>query len=155
MPEAAAAIVRLADTLRTQIAESAPVEHNIPADDPALGGAMTTEMLFAAPAVAVANPTGTSPLINVYETIDLPLVSVLLRMEQAGVRIDPSFFAEMSTRLAVEIDNLAERIYRTRASLQHQLAEAAWRRAVQQDAAAQADEVWQGQGGFDGAGCSG
>jgi DNA polymerase I len=111
LPEAAAAIVRLADTLRTQIAESAPVEHNIPADDPALGGAVTTEMLFAAPAAAVANPTGTSPLINVYETIDLPLVSVLLRMEQAGVRIDPEFLREMSTRLAVEIDNLAERIY--------------------------------------------
>ncbi len=68
-------------------------------------------MLFAAPAAAVANPTGTSPLINVYETIDLPLVSVLLRMEQAGVRIDPEFLREMSTRLAVEIDNLAERIY--------------------------------------------
>ena len=111
LPEAAAAIVRLADVLHAQIAESGPVEHHIPADDPALGGAVTTEMLFAAPATAVANPTGTSPLINVYETIDLPLVSVLLRMEQAGVRIDPEFLREMSTRLAVEIDNLAERFY--------------------------------------------
>jgi DNA polymerase I len=111
LPEAAAAIVRLAEALGQQIAESAPVEHNIPADDPALGGAVTPEMLFATPATAVANPTGTSPLINVYETIDLPLVSVLLRMEQAGVRIDPEFLREMSTRLAVEIDNLAERIY--------------------------------------------
>jgi DNA polymerase-1 len=111
LPEAAAAIVRLADMLQAQIAESGPVEHNIPADDPVLGGAVTREMLFAAPAAAVANPTGTSPLIHVYETIDLPLVSVLLRMEQAGVRIDPGFLREMSTRLAVEIDNLAERIY--------------------------------------------
>jgi DNA polymerase I len=111
LPEAAAAIVRLADTLRAQIAESGPVEHNIPADDPALGGAVTTEMLFATPAAAVANPTGSSALIHVYETIDLPLVSVLLRMEQAGVRIDPEFLREMSTRLAIEIDNLAERIY--------------------------------------------
>ncbi len=32
-------------------------------------------------------------------------------MEQTGVRIDPEFLREMSTRLAVEIDNLAERIY--------------------------------------------
>ena len=48
---------------------------------------------------------------SVYETIDLPLVPVLLRMEQAGVRIDPEFLRGMSTRLAVEIDNLAERIY--------------------------------------------
>jgi DNA polymerase-1 len=48
---------------------------------------------------------------NVYDTIDLPLVSVLLRMEQAGVRIDPAVLNEMSNRLSVEIDNLAERIY--------------------------------------------
>ncbi len=48
---------------------------------------------------------------NVYETIDLPLVPVLLRMEQAGVRIDSTVLNDMSNRLAVEIDNLAERIY--------------------------------------------
>jgi DNA polymerase-1 len=32
-------------------------------------------------------------------------------MEQAGVRIDPAVLREMSSRLAVEIDTLAERIY--------------------------------------------
>ncbi len=111
LPEAAAAIVRLADALHEQIAESGPVEHHIIADDPALGGAMTTEMLFATPAVAGTKSAGPSPLMEVYERIDLPLVSVLLRMEQAGVRIDPGFLREMSTRLAVEIDNLAERVY--------------------------------------------
>ncbi len=47
-----------------------------------------------------------------YETIDKPLVSVLLRMEQVGVRIDPEFLRGMSTRLAVEIDDLAEGIYK-------------------------------------------
>ncbi len=111
LPEAAAAIVRLADALHEQIAESGPVEHHIIADDPALGGAMTTEMLFATPAAAGTKAEGASPLMEVYETIDLPLVAVLLRMEQAGVRIDPEFLRGMSTRLAVEIDNLAERIY--------------------------------------------
>jgi DNA polymerase I len=111
LPEASAAIVRLADALHEQIAESGPVEHHIIADDPALGGAMTTEMLFATPAVAGTKAVGASPLMQVYETIDLPLVEVLLRMEQAGVRIDPEFLRGMSTRLAVEIDNLAERIY--------------------------------------------
>jgi DNA polymerase I len=111
LPEAAAAIVRLADALHEQIAESGPVEHHIVADDPALGGAMTTEMLFATPAAAGTKSVGASPLMEVYETIDLPLVEVLLRMEQAGVRIDPEFLRGMSTRLAVEIDNLAERIY--------------------------------------------
>jgi DNA polymerase-1 len=51
-------------------------------------------------------------LTHIYETMDLPLVPVLLRMEQAGVRIDSAVLGEMSTRLAVDIDNLAERIYR-------------------------------------------
>jgi DNA polymerase-1 len=110
LPEAAAAIVRLAATLVQQIAESGPVEHNIPTDDPSLGGAVTREMLFATPAAPVITG-GISPLQHVYETIDKPLVPVLLRMEQAGVRIDPDFLRKMSTRLAVEIDNLAERIY--------------------------------------------
>ncbi len=50
-------------------------------------------------------------LTPIYETMDLPLVPVLLRMEQAGVRIDSDVLGEMSSRLAVDIDNLAERIY--------------------------------------------
>jgi DNA polymerase-1 len=53
----------------------------------------------------------TAKVTNVYETIDLPLVTVLLSMEQAGVRIDSSVLGAMSSRLAIEIDNLAERIY--------------------------------------------
>jgi DNA polymerase-1 len=53
----------------------------------------------------------TSKVTDVYDTIDLPLVPVLLRMEQAGVRIDPTVLNEMSNRLAIEIDDLAERIY--------------------------------------------
>ena len=110
LPEAAAAIVRLASALSAQIGET-HVEPTIPKDDPALGGAVTPEMLFAAPAAKGPQTSGISPLVNVYETIDLPLVPVLLRMEQAGVRIDPAVLNEMSSRLAVEIDNLAEKIY--------------------------------------------
>jgi DNA polymerase-1 len=52
-----------------------------------------------------------SGLTHIYETMDLPLVSVLLRMEQTGVRIDSTVLGDMSNRLAVDIDNLAERIY--------------------------------------------
>ena len=111
LPEAATSIARLAATLGQQVAEYAPTKHIIPADDPALGGAVTSEMLFATSTVSAAVSTETSPLVTVYETIDKPLVSVLLRMEQTGVRIDPEFLRSMSTRLAVEIDNLAERIY--------------------------------------------
>jgi DNA polymerase-1 len=77
LPEAAAAIVRLATVLSEQIAEA----------------------------------TSAAPLRTVYETIDLPLVPVLLQMEQTGVRIDPVALSEMSTRLAVDMDTLAERIY--------------------------------------------
>ncbi len=50
-------------------------------------------------------------LTHIYETMDLPLVPVLLRMEQVGVRIDSSVLSAMSSRLAIDIDNLAERIY--------------------------------------------
>jgi DNA polymerase-1 len=109
LPEAAAAIVRLASALGRQIAEAGSFEHHILKDDPSLGGAMTREMLFATPVTAKA--AGASPLLDVYNTIDKPLVPVLLRMEQAGVRIDSTVLGEMSNRLAVEIDNLAERIY--------------------------------------------
>jgi DNA polymerase-1 len=109
LPEAAAGIVRLASALGRQIAEAGSFEHHILKDDPSLGGAMTREMLFATPVTSKA--AGASPLLDVYNTIDKPLVPVLLRMEQAGVRIESTVLGEMSNRLAVEIDNLAERIY--------------------------------------------
>jgi len=129
LAEAASAINRLIPILRRQIAESAPVAHNIPADDPSLGGAVTREMLFAdysskpndstdpsdptkpGSATTHTGPLQPSPLANVYRTIDLPLVPVLLRMEQAGVRVDPAILREMSSRLSVDMDNLAEKIY--------------------------------------------
>jgi DNA polymerase-1 len=119
LPEAAAGIVRLASPLLEQIAEAGTFEHHIPKDDRALGGAMTTEMLFTTPVTSTlssgstaADSASPSPLLNVYRTIDLPLVPVLLRMEQAGVRIDTSVLSSMSSRLAVEMDTLAERIFR-------------------------------------------
>ncbi|HEY4382375.1 MAG TPA: DNA polymerase I [Acidobacteriaceae bacterium] len=112
LPEAAAAVVRLAPALLSQIAEAGTFEHHIPEDNPALGGAMTTEMLFSTPVTSTAAPQAASPLLNVYQTIDLPLVPVLLSMEQAGVRIDTSVLSSMSSRLAVEMDTLAGRIFR-------------------------------------------
>ncbi len=88
LPEAAAAVARLAQALGTQLAEAGTFEHHIPKDEPTLGGAMTPEMIFNTP--VTINPALASPLMDVYRTIDLPLVPVLLRMESAGVRIDPS-----------------------------------------------------------------
>ena len=109
LPEAAAAIARLAEALATQVAEAGTFTHHIPKDEPTLGGAMTPEMIYNTP--ITVDPTKTSPLMGVYQAIDLPLVPVLLRMEQTGVRIDPAVLNQMSSRLSVEIDNLAERIY--------------------------------------------
>jgi DNA polymerase-1 len=90
LPEAAAAIVRLAQVFATQIAES--------------------DATASAPTLS-SGPIQTAPLQHIYQTMDLPLVPVLLRMEQAGVRIDPAILSAMSTRLAVDMDTLSDRIY--------------------------------------------
>jgi DNA polymerase I len=50
-------------------------------------------------------------LLKLYQEIDLPLVPVLARMEQAGVKIDRATLAEMSSRLEREIDTKAKEIY--------------------------------------------
>jgi len=50
-------------------------------------------------------------LLKLYLEIDLPLVPVLARMEQAGVKIDLEALAEMSSRLEREIDAKAKHIY--------------------------------------------
>ena len=53
----------------------------------------------------------TAGLLKVYDEIDLPLVPVLARMEQAGVRIDRQKLSEMSSRLEREIAAKAKEIY--------------------------------------------
>ena len=50
-------------------------------------------------------------LTGVYDQIDLPLVPVLARMEQTGVKIDCDVLAEMSTRLERECDVKAKEIH--------------------------------------------
>jgi DNA polymerase-1 len=50
-------------------------------------------------------------LLKLYQEIDLPLVPVLTRMEQAGVKIDRKNLAEMSSRLELEIAAKAKEIY--------------------------------------------
>jgi DNA polymerase-1 len=48
---------------------------------------------------------------QVYRDIDLPLVPVLLRMEETGVRIDRAVLADMGERLTVEMQRVSEQIY--------------------------------------------
>jgi DNA polymerase-1 len=49
--------------------------------------------------------------VEVYETIDLPLVSVLLGMEHAGVRIDVSVLVDLAKDLNAEMSQVSEQIF--------------------------------------------
>ena len=50
-------------------------------------------------------------LEETYRTIDLPLVPVLLRMEQAGCQIDTDLLRAQNSRIVAMMDALAEKIY--------------------------------------------
>lgn len=50
-------------------------------------------------------------LAELYETIDLPLIRVLARMEEIGIRIDPAQLKHMSGRMEEEISRLSGEIY--------------------------------------------
>jgi DNA polymerase-1 len=50
-------------------------------------------------------------LLGVYESIDLPLVPVLSRMEQAGIKVDCGVLEEMSRRLQRDVQAKAGEIY--------------------------------------------
>ena len=52
-----------------------------------------------------------SGLLKLYHEIDLPLVPVLARMESAGVKIDRTVLAAMSSRMEREIDEKSKAIY--------------------------------------------
>jgi DNA polymerase-1 len=62
-------------------------------------------------AITLAHEVEQAGLRKLYATIDLPLVPVLARMEEAGVKIDTAALARMSTRLGREIDAKAREIY--------------------------------------------
>ncbi len=63
------------------------------------GGLAEAADLTGRLATALRQEVEDAGLMPVYEQIDLPLVAVLARMEQAGVKIDCDALAEMSTRL--------------------------------------------------------
>ena len=129
LPEAAAAIVRLATS------------------SPAVAEATATPALAAhtpklrSNAVLRPRPSATSTRPSTCRSS--PSSCAWNRPASAST---PASSPHMSTRLAVEIDTLAERIYaHLPASLQHQLAQAARRRPLQQNGPPQAAEVRQGQ----------
>jgi DNA polymerase-1 len=62
-------------------------------------------------ATALRREVEEAGLVKLYQDIDMPLVPVLARMEDAGVKIDRHALAEMSSRLEQEIDAKAKEIY--------------------------------------------
>jgi DNA polymerase-1 len=62
-------------------------------------------------ASALRQEVENSGLLKVYEEIDLPLVPVLARMEEAGVKIDCGLLQEISVRLEKECDAKAREIH--------------------------------------------
>jgi DNA polymerase-1 len=53
----------------------------------------------------------TRGLRSLYQTMDLPLVGVLARMESAGIRVDPAELRRLSTLMDLEIRRLTEEIH--------------------------------------------
>ncbi len=64
-------------------------------------------------ATALQEDVKQAGLTKLYEEMDLPLVPVLARMEQAGVKIDTAALATMSSELQREITVKAKEIYDT------------------------------------------
>jgi DNA polymerase-1 len=60
---------------------------------------------------ALAGPVAERGFGKIYEEIDLPLVGVLTRMEQAGVRVDPAQLGVLSERLETEMSALQTKIH--------------------------------------------
>ncbi|HEV7922013.1 MAG TPA: DNA polymerase I [Thermoanaerobaculia bacterium] len=50
-------------------------------------------------------------LVKIYDTIEMPLIPVLARMEDLGIRVDKSLLATMSATMGAEIADLEKRIY--------------------------------------------
>ncbi|MDQ2843471.1 MAG: DNA polymerase I [Acidobacteriota bacterium] len=50
-------------------------------------------------------------LTPVYRDIDLPLAPVLAQLEETGIRVDTEVLAELSTRLALQIDAIAQQVF--------------------------------------------
>ena len=64
-------------------------------------------------ATALRREVEESDLLKLYDEVDLPLVPVLARMEQAGVKIDTAALSQMSTNLEREIRVKEREIFET------------------------------------------
>ncbi len=53
---------------------------------------------------------GEAGLLEVFRGLDMPLLPVLHRMEERGIRIDPEIFRELSARLAREVEDIERKV---------------------------------------------
>ncbi len=53
---------------------------------------------------------GEAGLLEVFRGLDMPLLPVLHRMEERGIRIDPEIFRELSARLARDVEAIERRV---------------------------------------------
>lgn len=60
--------------------------------------------------IAAGQPEGKT-LIDVYGTIELPLIEVLFRMEEAGIRLNVAAFEKMAKEMTVELAHSEKKIY--------------------------------------------
>jgi DNA polymerase-1 len=75
------------------------------------GGVAESADITGRLASALRREVEQAELLKLYDEIDLPLVPVLARMESAGVEIDRSVLAEMSSRLETEIRKMRREIW--------------------------------------------
>ena len=75
------------------------------------GGVAESADITGRLATALRSDVEQTGLAKLYEEMDLPLVPVLARMEQAGVKIDIAALSQMSTELEHEIAVKAKEIY--------------------------------------------
>ncbi len=75
------------------------------------GGVAESADITGRLATALRGDVEQAGLAKLYEEMDLPLVPVLARMEQAGVKIDTAALSQMSTELEREIAAKAKDVY--------------------------------------------
>ena len=94
-------------THSTQSLADAAARHNQAAPSSLPAAAAAIQAL----APALRQQAAEAGVLRVYSEIDLPLVPVLFRMEQAGIRIDRAVLDEMSSRFAVRMRELEQSIH--------------------------------------------
>jgi DNA polymerase-1 len=62
-------------------------------------------------AVPMRSELGNGAIARVYHDIEMPLLPVLLGMEEAGIALDTDYLGQMSTELGGELQELEERIW--------------------------------------------